>query len=171
MRTLVGVRLPLPGERVLVLDFAERVTDASRPTHRVSFCFFGVFGCGPHTQGGFLFFVCVVCRFCGVGDCCGGCSVCASFLIFDTSQPHTATQHTQQVYVEVMGRRSNVLLVGCSGDGGGGEEEVLACGYQVRVFGVVLCVCMYMALPYLHLYVGVCALKMTHTPPNSHPPN
>ncbi len=35
MRTLVGVRVPLPGERVLVLDFAERVTDADRPTHRV----------------------------------------------------------------------------------------------------------------------------------------
>lgn len=52
MRTLVGVRLPLPGERVLVLDFAERVTDASRPTHRVGVGFglvvmfrdLGVFG-------------------------------------------------------------------------------------------------------------------------------
>lgn len=62
MRTLVGVRLPLPGERVLVLDFAERVTDAGRPTHRVGVGFglvvifrdLGVFGGDVWVDGWWL---------------------------------------------------------------------------------------------------------------------
>lgn len=33
-----------------------------------------------------------------------------------------------------MGRRSNIMLVGCGDGGSGGGEEVLACGYQVSVY-------------------------------------
>lgn len=35
-----------------------------------------------------------------------------------------------QMYVEVMGRRSNVVLVGLQA---GQQDEVLACAYQARI--------------------------------------
>ena len=61
LKTLINIATPLPGERILTFEFADRVTDIA-PTHKL--------------------------------------------------------------VVEIMGRRSNVILVD-------GEEQVLACGYQV----------------------------------------
>jgi hypothetical protein len=37
LKTLIGVSMPVPGERIVALDFADRVTDQT-PTHRVRHC-------------------------------------------------------------------------------------------------------------------------------------
>lgn len=62
MKTLTSINMPLMGERIVVMEFSDRVTDAT-PTHKL--------------------------------------------------------------YIEIMGRRSNIMLVGEDGN-------VAVCGYQVR---------------------------------------
>lgn len=61
-------------------------------------------------------------------DECVGCSRPYFLLKKNKSKIHA------QIYVEVMGRRSNVMLVGCGN--GNEEEEVLACGYQVNILDI-----------------------------------